>query len=134
MIEVNEHNNKPIFILSILTLVVWNSSAYYRIINFILPGDVAHQSILSNENRISTLIFMLNVFAFSYVVPAILIFISIFYIRKCSAIPDVKLNHKIWYYVIILFNTLYYILLVLMLSTGIIIFVPDIGQLIFGIY
>ena len=130
----NEHNNKPIFISSILTLVVWNSSAYYRIINFILPGDVAHQSILSNENRISTLIFMLNVFAFSYVVPAILIFSSIFYIRKCSAIPDVKLNHKIWYYVIILLNVLYYVLLGLWFSTGDTMFIPDIGQHILGIY
>jgi len=131
---VNEHNNKPIFISSILTLVVWNNTVYSRIINFMLPGDLAHQSMLSNKNQISMFIFMIIIFAFSFVVPAILIFSSIFYIRKCSAIPDVKLNHKIWYYVIILLNVLYYVLLGLWFSMGDTMFIPDIGQHILGIY
>ena len=61
----NEHNNKPIFISSILTLVVWNNTVYSRIINFML-GDVAHQSMLSNKNQISMFIFMIIIFAFGY--------------------------------------------------------------------
>ena len=108
-----------ISILFLLTIIVWNNYTFAKILNYILPGDVMQQSILSNDNRVATAIWMLSVMTFGYIVPLVVIIICICKLIKNKKDPN---NNKqitsICYFIIMSINILYYIFAALILITG----------------
>ena len=61
----NIDRRKHIFsliVLSVLTVTVWNSETFLRVLSAILPGDILNQSILSNDHPVSLTIIYCAVF------------------------------------------------------------------------
>ena len=116
-----------ISILFVLTIIVWNNYAFANILNYILPGDVMQQSILSKDNQVATAIWMLGVMTFGYIVPLVVIIICIYKLVKNKKDPNNKQMITISYFIIMSINIMYYICAALMLITGSSLIITDLS-------
>lgn len=97
--------------MSALTAIIWNYEIFLSVINAILPGNVMHQSILSNGNLVSVLIFICTAYIMPFLTLIPIIYCTVKLARNKRSENKIKNYNKIWLIFILALNILFVVMI-----------------------